>query len=507
MSDQRCERSWPALATALEAGLDLPATLAAACRRGGRARWAPSGRPPTPSPRTPRCSCASHGDGPDVLPPGTGVRADRGRRPHACCRWSAPGGRWAASWSRPRPAPDQLSWARVVAAHRGAGGRGGAAVGERGGRQRHARRRSPACPAIAASRACSPASWPAPAAPARTSPSACSTWTASAAYNERTSRADGDRILRLAAECFSRGVRSYDCVCRLGGDAFALVLPGMGAEPTATLVSRLAATFASWLPEPQRMTVSGGVAAFPQHAGGQAELVALATAALERAQQAGGGRISIYVPRQGRRAELALGRPRAQAARADGRHSGPGPRRQHLRRPAGRRAGPRRRAGRAAAGGRLPLRHAGADDGPAERARLAARVAAGALDAEAAEWILARERPPAERPLETRILAVAEAFVLADGHAAGAGAGPRPGRAVEPGRRRRARPRVRAGARAPARLEGVEAPAALAALRLAAGLDRGHRPLGRHVAGRRRRPAPGRRGPVGPAPACGAGTG
>ena len=194
----------------------------------------------------------------------------------------------------------------------------------------------------------------------------------------------------------------------------------MGAEPTATLVSRLAATFASWLPEPQRMTVSGGVAAFPEHAGGQDELVALATAALERAQQAGGGRISIYSGQGGEPERTRTGRGRGRGA-----------------------AGRPLRSARAAStyagllAGELGLDaeraerlrvaaflyDTGADDGPAERERLSARVAAGALDDEAAGWIVARERPPAQRPLETRILVVAEAFVLADGHAAGAAAG------------------------------------------------------------------------------------
>src|SRR5207248_3529346 len=65
-------------------------------------------------------------------------------------------------------------------------------------------------------------------------------------YNEQKGRAEGDRLLRLAAECFARGVRSYDCVCRLGEDEFALVLPGMSTESAATLVSRLSVIFATW---------------------------------------------------------------------------------------------------------------------------------------------------------------------------------------------------------------------------------------------------------------------
>jgi len=58
-----------------------------------------------------------------------------------------------------------------------------------------------------------------------------------------------------------------------------------------------------------------------------------------------------------------------------------------------------------------------ADDG------VQARVAAGALDGESAEWILADSRPAEGRPLETRILHTANAFVRAGGHTSQAGAG------------------------------------------------------------------------------------
>ena len=225
------------------------------------------------------------------------------------------------------------------------------------------------------------------------------------------SHAEGDRVLRLAAECFSRGVRSYDCVCRIGGDSFALVLPGMSAESATTLVSRLAATFAAQAASGTTMSVSGGVASFPQNAGSQDELVQLARAALGDARAAGGGRISAHEP--------------------DGHHV-PQP---HTPEPCAPRAD--------SAGARATSEYAGLlagelglDADRIERLRLAAylygtadgagvqaRVSAGALDAESAEWILARSRPHDERPLETRILHTADAFVRAGGHTSQAGAG------------------------------------------------------------------------------------
>jgi diguanylate cyclase (GGDEF)-like protein len=247
-----------------------------------------------------------------------------------------------------------------------------------------------------------------------------------AAYNDRKGRAEGDRMLRLAAECFARGVRSYDCVCRLGEDEYALVLPGMNAESAATLVSRLSATFASWAPSEHALTVSGGVASFPQHAGTQAELVGLAGTALAAAQGAGGGRISAYDPRKAADDDASRERDHQRTLRtleaSRGASSRSGAASEYAAHLAGELGLDADRADRLRIAAFVYDSTAPAGD-ERERGRLTARVAANALDADAAEWILARGRPAAERPLESRILAVADAFVRADGHTSSSGAG------------------------------------------------------------------------------------
>lgn len=63
----------------------------------------------------------------------------------------------------------------------------------------------------------------------------------------------------------------------------------------------------------------------------------------------------------------------------------------------------------------------GAD--PNERARLAAKVVTNALDAEAAEWLLAAHGEGDTAPIESRVIAVASAFVELGGHTSSAGAG------------------------------------------------------------------------------------
>ena len=101
-----------------------------------------------------------------------------------------------------------------------------------------------------------------------------------AGYTARHGAAEADRVLRLAAGGLAGGVRSYDCVCRLDEGEFALVLPGMTAESAAALVGRLAGGFGTWSLDGDPITVSGGVAAFPEHAATNDELVRLASAAL-----------------------------------------------------------------------------------------------------------------------------------------------------------------------------------------------------------------------------------
>ncbi len=245
-----------------------------------------------------------------------------------------------------------------------------------------------------------------------------------AGYNERHGAAEGDRVLRLAAECLARGVRSYDCVCRLDEDEFALVLPGMTAESAATLVGRLSETFGSWSVGDRAMTVSGGVAAFPEHGATQDELVRLASGALRQARDGGGGRIMAW---SGSQDELpAARRDVERAMRAVESSRGHSAESRAVSDYAGHIAGllgldPDRvdRVRLAAF-----LYDTTAPGGTVEeRTRIAARVAAGAIDEQAASWLLARTLAPADAPAETRVMAVAEAFVAAGGQGSDSDAG------------------------------------------------------------------------------------
>ena len=59
--------------------------------------------------------------------------------------------------------------------------------------------------------------------------------------NDRFGHLEGNRILRLLADAMRSACRDYDCVARMGGDEFAIVLPGVSAETVDKTIVRLCA--------------------------------------------------------------------------------------------------------------------------------------------------------------------------------------------------------------------------------------------------------------------------
>ena len=57
--------------------------------------------------------------------------------------------------------------------------------------------------------------------------------------NDRFGHTTGDRVLRELAAHASAAVRTGDCLARIGGDEFALVAPGAGAESAERLIESI----------------------------------------------------------------------------------------------------------------------------------------------------------------------------------------------------------------------------------------------------------------------------
>ncbi len=109
------------------------------------------------------------------------------------------------------------------------------------------------------------------------------------ARNEAVGVSAGDDVLRSVAAVLSEQVRLVDTVARIGGDEFVVIAPGSGGPAVA---SRIIAAIAAVPPvagEP--VTVSAGVARFPDDGASADELLSAALAALATAREAGSGTI------------------------------------------------------------------------------------------------------------------------------------------------------------------------------------------------------------------------
>jgi diguanylate cyclase (GGDEF)-like protein len=107
----------------------------------------------------------------------------------------------------------------------------------------------------------------------------------------------GDAVLRQFAEILRESTRSSDVVARYGGEEFAILLGNFGSDQAYLHADRLRAALEAKplvLPnraEPLRMTVSGGVATYPDNGGSFEELFRQADTALYEAKQTGRNRI------------------------------------------------------------------------------------------------------------------------------------------------------------------------------------------------------------------------
>ncbi|MBI3995583.1 MAG: diguanylate cyclase [Nitrospirae bacterium] len=112
----------------------------------------------------------------------------------------------------------------------------------------------------------------------------------------------GDVVLRVLAVCIQGQIRPTDWAARYGGEEFAVLLPETAGSGAAVAAERLRAAVAGRAvrigPEKTaRVTVSVGIATFPEDAATEEALVAAADRALYEAKRAGRNRVCAY--RQG----------------------------------------------------------------------------------------------------------------------------------------------------------------------------------------------------------------
>jgi diguanylate cyclase (GGDEF)-like protein len=110
--------------------------------------------------------------------------------------------------------------------------------------------------------------------------------------NDHRGHAAGDAALRAVAGALRSVVRPDDVCGRIGGDEFMLALPGAGPVAAERVAERLRLALSA-----TPVTVSIGIAVFPEHAQLRDELMHHADAAVYTAKQRGRDRAATYAPR------------------------------------------------------------------------------------------------------------------------------------------------------------------------------------------------------------------
>lgn len=117
------------------------------------------------------------------------------------------------------------------------------------------------------------------------------------AVNDKWGHAVGDEVLKQVAYILRAGVRNIDIVSRIGGEEFAVILPETPREGTNLVGNRLVQTMAdsSLSAEMERVTISVGVACFPESAKDSNQLKLTADKSLYEAKNTGRNKVGPFL--------------------------------------------------------------------------------------------------------------------------------------------------------------------------------------------------------------------
>jgi diguanylate cyclase (GGDEF)-like protein/PAS domain S-box-containing protein len=121
------------------------------------------------------------------------------------------------------------------------------------------------------------------------------------AYNDALGHEAGDQALRAVGNVLRANARSEDIVCRYGGEEFTVILPEASLEITLARgeqVCRAVRVMGTDLARGSLggVTISVGVACFPEHGDSGADILRMADATLYQAKRAGRDQVLAAVP-------------------------------------------------------------------------------------------------------------------------------------------------------------------------------------------------------------------
>ncbi|NQT94980.1 MAG: sensor domain-containing diguanylate cyclase [Candidatus Omnitrophica bacterium] len=120
------------------------------------------------------------------------------------------------------------------------------------------------------------------------------------AYNDVLGHQKGDVALREIASVFRKSMRGEDLVCRYGGEEFAIIMPGINKKIAFKIIERLRAAVEKKFQKIKKdnslkpLTVSTGIASFPNDAQEKHDLIKKADEALYKAKDQGKNKTVVY---------------------------------------------------------------------------------------------------------------------------------------------------------------------------------------------------------------------
>jgi diguanylate cyclase (GGDEF)-like protein len=106
-------------------------------------------------------------------------------------------------------------------------------------------------------------------------------------YNDAFGHPAGDEVLKSISDIMREAARPVDCVARYGGEEFVVLMPDTSAADALELAEHIRARVAAKKFMGRKMTLSIGVASFPEDADNAEALISIADEALYQAKREG----------------------------------------------------------------------------------------------------------------------------------------------------------------------------------------------------------------------------
>jgi diguanylate cyclase (GGDEF)-like protein len=121
-------------------------------------------------------------------------------------------------------------------------------------------------------------------------------------FNDTFGHDAGDMVLQSLADLFRTFFRATDICCRYGGEEFAIILPESSAQDAAVRANALRSEVKSLRLQYKKqnldpLSLSAGVAAFPEHASASDELLKIADQCLYESKACGRDVVTVASPK------------------------------------------------------------------------------------------------------------------------------------------------------------------------------------------------------------------